>query len=124
MSIPPFPTSEPRLSYAPGSAERATLELDLERQESITVELIATIDARKRSPWGSGDKGRAVAQPMDTCKAAPFRTRADAKAAIQSTVDAAPACRDLAPCADVDCSLKGEGDDPPLASSRLRADLR
>ncbi len=43
ITHPPAPVNEPNLGYAPGSPERAELELELERQESREVELTATI---------------------------------------------------------------------------------
>jgi len=43
ITHPPAPINEPNLTYAPGSPERAALELELKRQEDRTLDLTATI---------------------------------------------------------------------------------
>jgi 1-pyrroline-5-carboxylate dehydrogenase len=89
----PAPVNEPNLTYAPGSPERAALELELKRQEDRQVELTATIGGEKR--MGGGAEIRVV-QPHDhqhvlgVLKSA---TQADAEAAIAAAADAAPGWR-------------------------------
>ena len=43
ITSPPAPVNEPNLTYAPGTPERAALELELKRQEGEQLELTATI---------------------------------------------------------------------------------
>ncbi len=95
ITTPPAPTNEPNLSYAPGSAERAALELELKQQESVTLELTATIGGRKKLGGGAEIT---VSQPHDhqhvlgTLRDA---TKADARAAIAAANAAAPGWRDM-----------------------------
>lgn len=89
----PAPVNEPNLNYAPGSPERAALELELVRLERKTHDFKATIGGRKVAGRGAEIK---VVQPHDhqhvlgTLKSA---TQADAKAAIKAAADAAPGWR-------------------------------
>src|SRR4051812_39524998 len=91
----PAPVNEPNLSYAPGSPERAELELELKRQEGRQLELSATIGGEKR--MGGGAEIRVV-QPHDhqhvlgVLKGA---TKADTEAAVQAALDAAPDWRSM-----------------------------
>ena len=62
ITQPPAPVNEPNLTYAPGSPERAALEVELARQEGRQVELTATIGGRKVT--GSGAE-IPVVQPHD-----------------------------------------------------------
>ncbi|MBD2759109.1 L-glutamate gamma-semialdehyde dehydrogenase [Yimella sp. cx-573] len=95
VTTPPAPINEPVLDYAPGSPERANLELALQQIGSEQVDLPHTI-AGKRVMGG----GRAIGvrQPHDhrsvlgTMKNA---TVGDAQAAVQAAKDAAPAWRAL-----------------------------
>ncbi|MBC9956681.1 L-glutamate gamma-semialdehyde dehydrogenase [Yimella sp. cx-51] len=95
VTTPPAPINEPVLDYAPGSLERANLELALQQIGSEQVDLPHTI-AGKRVMGG----GRAIGvrQPHDhrsvlgTMKNA---TVGDAQAAVRAAKDAAPAWRAL-----------------------------
>ena len=90
ISHPPAPVNETNLTYAPGSPERAALEVELARQEGQQLELTATIGGRK--VMGSGVE-RQVVQPHDhqhvlgTLRSA---GQDDARAAIDAAKDAAP----------------------------------
>ena len=90
ITHPPAPVNEPNLTYAPGSAERAALEVELARQEGQHLELTATIGGRK--VMGSGAEIDVV-QPHDhqhvlgTIRSA---GQDDARAAIEAARDAAP----------------------------------
>ena len=90
----PAPVNEPNLHYAPGSPERAELEVELVRQESTQLELTCTINGEKRM---GGGKEFSVVQPHDhahvlgTGKGA---SKKDAQDAIDAALAAAPAWRD------------------------------
>ena len=95
VTTPPAPVNEPVLDYAPGSPERASLELALVQIGGEQVELPHTIGGRR--VMGDG-KAIAVRQPhahekvLGTLKNA---TVADAEAAVQAAKDAAPGWREL-----------------------------
>jgi 1-pyrroline-5-carboxylate dehydrogenase len=91
----PAPVNEPNLTYAPGSPERAALELELKRQEEQQVELTATIGGVKQ--LGGGDEV-AVVQPHDhqhVLGVLRNSTQDDAKAAVAAAQEAAPGWRAL-----------------------------
>ncbi|HEU4512813.1 MAG TPA: L-glutamate gamma-semialdehyde dehydrogenase [Nocardioidaceae bacterium] len=93
ITHPPAPVNEPNLGYAPGSPERAALELELERQEAREVELTATIGGKKKMGGGAEIP---VVQPHDhqhVLGVMKNSTQADAKAAIAAAQDAAPEWR-------------------------------
>jgi len=95
ITHPPAPVNEPNLTYAPGSPERAALELELKRQEDRTLDLTATIGGTKR--MGGGPEHRVV-QPHDhghVLGVLKNSTQADAQAAIAAAADAAPGWRAL-----------------------------
>ncbi|MDX6323724.1 MAG: 1-pyrroline-5-carboxylate dehydrogenase [Nocardioidaceae bacterium] len=89
ITSPPLPVNEPNLTYAPGTPERAALEVELARQEGTQVDLTATIGGRKVSGGGAEVQ---VTQPHDhhhvlgTLKGA---TKADAQAAVEAAKGAA-----------------------------------
>ncbi|MDQ2756533.1 MAG: L-glutamate gamma-semialdehyde dehydrogenase [Actinomycetota bacterium] len=91
----PAPANEPVLDYAPGSAERAELELALVRLGADRRELPHTIGGRR--VFGTGKKID-VRQPhahrkvLGTMRGA---TLGDARAAVQAAKDAAPGWREL-----------------------------
>jgi 1-pyrroline-5-carboxylate dehydrogenase len=91
----PAPVNEPVLSYAPGSPERAAVEAVLGVQTGQRTELPMTIGGREL--LGGGDQIDVV-QPHDrrhvlgTMRAA---THADAQAAIDAALAAAPRWREL-----------------------------
>jgi 1-pyrroline-5-carboxylate dehydrogenase len=90
ITHPPAPVNEINLTYAPGSPERAALEVELARQEGQQLELTATIGGRK--VMGSGPEIQVV-QPHDhqhvlgTLRSA---GQDDARAAIEAAKEAAP----------------------------------
>jgi 1-pyrroline-5-carboxylate dehydrogenase len=89
----PAPVNEPNLTYAPGTPERAALELELKRQESEQLELTATIGGTKK--MGGGEE-IAVTQPHDhqhVLGALRDATQADARAAVKAAREAAPGWR-------------------------------
>jgi 1-pyrroline-5-carboxylate dehydrogenase len=95
ITTPPAPINEPNLTYAPGTPERAALELELKRQEGVQLDLTATIDGRKK--MGGGEE-ITVVQPHDhghVLGVTRDATQADAKAAVKAAQDAAPGWRAL-----------------------------
>jgi len=95
ITHPPAPVNEPNLTYAPGSPERAALELELKRQEDRTLELTATIGGRKKMGGGAETQ---VVQPHDhghVLGVLKNSTQTDARAAIAAANEAAPGWREL-----------------------------
>jgi len=95
ITQPPAPVNEPNLGYAPGSPERAELELELERQQSSEIRLTATIGGEKRMGGGAEIP---VVQPHDhqhVLGVLKNSTEADARAAIEAAQAAAPEWRAL-----------------------------
>ncbi|HET7358254.1 MAG TPA: L-glutamate gamma-semialdehyde dehydrogenase [Nocardioidaceae bacterium] len=91
----PAPLNEPNLSYAPGSPERAALEVELKNLESKQVDLTATIGGRKKMGGGAEIP---VVQPHDhqhVLGVLKNSTKADARAAIDAARQATPAWRAL-----------------------------
>src|SRR3990170_1230252 len=92
--VPP-PVNEPVLTYAPGTAERAELELTLARMHGDKVELTQTIGGRQEM---GGGRRIDVVEPharrhvLGTMKNA---TAADARAAVAAAKAAAPGWRAL-----------------------------
>ena len=91
----PAPVNEPVLDYAPGSAERASLEAALKAQAAEQVELTMTIGGEQR--LGSGEpidvvQPHARAHVLGTLRNA---THEDAQAAVAAAKAAAPAWRAL-----------------------------
>jgi 1-pyrroline-5-carboxylate dehydrogenase len=95
ITHPPAPINEPNLTYAPGSPERAALELELKRQEDRSLDLTATIGGKKKMGGGAETK---VVQPHDhghVLGVLKNSTQADTRAAIAAAQDAAPGWRAL-----------------------------
>ncbi len=91
----PVPVNEPNLTYAPGSPERAALELALQEQEKQQVELTATIGGRKRMGGGAEIP---VVQPHDhqhVLGVLRNSTQEDAKEAVAAAQEAATEWREL-----------------------------
>ena len=91
ITTPPAPVNEPNLTYAPGTPERAALELELKRQEDVQLDLTATIGGAKKMGGGAETE---VVQPHDhdhVLGVLKNATQADAKAAIKAAREAAPA---------------------------------
>ena len=67
-SVPP-PVNEPVLTYAPGGAERAELELTLARMQGEKIELTQTIGGARS--WGAAAASTSCSRTPDgTCSAA------------------------------------------------------
>jgi 1-pyrroline-5-carboxylate dehydrogenase len=95
ITHPPAPINEPNLTYAPGSPERAALELELKRQEDRALDLTATIGGKKKMGGGTETQ---VVQPHDpghVLGVLKNSTQADARAAIAAANEAAPGWRAL-----------------------------
>jgi 1-pyrroline-5-carboxylate dehydrogenase len=95
ITHPPAPINEPNLTYAPGSPERAALELELKRQEDRALDLTATIGGKKKMGGGTETQ---VVQPHDhghVLGVLKNSTQADARAAIAAASEAAPGWRAL-----------------------------
>ncbi|GAB2753904.1 L-glutamate gamma-semialdehyde dehydrogenase [Nocardioides pakistanensis] len=93
ITQPPAPVNEPNLGYAPGSPERADVEAALAHQESLQVELTATIGGEKRMGGGAEIP---VVQPHDhqhVLGVMRNSTQDDAKAAVAAAQAAAPEWR-------------------------------
>ncbi|MGI8887953.1 MAG: L-glutamate gamma-semialdehyde dehydrogenase [Nocardioidaceae bacterium] len=93
FSTVPQPVNEPNLDYAPGSAERASLQLRLVELQKEPVDLLATIGGEQR--WGSGPEFNVV-QPHNhqhVLGVTRGATQADATAAIEAAAEAAPRWR-------------------------------
>src|SRR5918992_513674 len=87
----PRPANEPVLSYAPGSAERATLEERLKEMSAADpIELTATIGGRSRMAGGPGVGVTMPSHPAHVLGRAAAATEADAAAAIEAAQQAAP----------------------------------
>ncbi|MGY1618255.1 L-glutamate gamma-semialdehyde dehydrogenase [Geodermatophilus sp. SYSU D00691] len=92
--VPP-PRNEPVLSYAPGSPERAALELRLAELADAPFDLTMTVGGQERMPGGPEFE---VVQPHRhgaVLGRSAHATHADAEAAVRAAEDAAPAWRDL-----------------------------
>jgi 1-pyrroline-5-carboxylate dehydrogenase len=93
-SVPP-PVNEPVLTYAPGTAERAELEVTLARMQGERVELTQTIGGRQEL---GGGRRIDVVQPharrhvLGTMKSA---TAAEARSAVTAAKEAAASWRAL-----------------------------
>ena len=95
ISFPPAPTNEPNLTYAPGTPERESLQSEIARLEAEQRDLPAYVGGQWRP--GGGEEIRVV-QPHDhahvlgTTRNA---TTADAQAAVDAALEAAPTWRDM-----------------------------
>jgi 1-pyrroline-5-carboxylate dehydrogenase len=91
----PQPRNEPVLSYAPGSPERARIEQALKTAAAETVEITLTVGGEQRA--GTGDELEVRAPHRRDLVLARGRgsTQADATAAIDAALKAAPAWREL-----------------------------
>jgi 1-pyrroline-5-carboxylate dehydrogenase len=94
-TVPPAPTNEPNLTYAPGNPEREALRVEIEKLERRPKDLKAHIGGRRKAGGGPETE---VVQPHDhqhvlgVFKGA---TQADAQAAIRAAGNAAPDWRRL-----------------------------
>ena len=95
VTTPPAPANEPTRNYAPGSAERASLEAKVKELAGEKVELTATIGGVER--MAGGDRYDVVqphrhAAVLGTSAEA---TSADVAGAVDAALAAGPAWRDL-----------------------------
>jgi len=96
VTVPPLPVNEPVRSYAPGSKERASLEAKLKDLAAAEpVDLTMTIDGVER-----GGTGEAIPVVMPHHHASVLghtwnATSADVQAAVDASLAAAPAWREL-----------------------------
>jgi 1-pyrroline-5-carboxylate dehydrogenase len=91
----PAPRNETVLDYAPGSAERAALEIRLDQLAAEKLELTATIGGEQRMARGERFD---VVQPhrhSAVLGTSAHSTHADAEAAVRAAAEAAPAWADL-----------------------------
>jgi 1-pyrroline-5-carboxylate dehydrogenase len=91
----PAPRNEPVLDYAPGSAERAALELRLAELADAPFELTATIGGEQRMPGGAEFE---VVQPHRHAAVlgrSAHATHADAEAAVAAAKAAKPGWEEL-----------------------------
>ena len=91
----PAPRNEPVLNYAPGSPERAQLELRLGELAESPFELTATIGGEQRMPGGAEFE---VVQPHRHAAVlgrSAHATRPDAEDAVRAAKDAAPGWQEL-----------------------------
>jgi 1-pyrroline-5-carboxylate dehydrogenase len=91
----PVPRNEPVRGYAPGSAERTSLQARLDAMRDDRLDLTMTIDGEQRMAGGETIE---VAQPHrrhDVLGVLGNATRADAEAAVAAAKKAAPAWRAL-----------------------------
>ncbi|WP_125037958.1 L-glutamate gamma-semialdehyde dehydrogenase [Nocardioides sp. LS1] len=96
ISFPPAPTNEPNLTYAPGSPERDALLAEIGRLEATQHDLHAHIGGEFRPAGGEEIK---VVQPHDhqhVLGVTRNSTKADAQAAVDAALDAAPEWRAMA----------------------------
>src|SRR4051812_37142908 len=95
ITTPPAPTNEPNLTYAPGSPERDALVAEIEILEKDQKDLQAHIGGERRSGGGAEIQ---VVQPHDhqhVLGVLRNSTRADAQAAVDAAMAAAPGWRDM-----------------------------
>ncbi|MGH3495975.1 MAG: L-glutamate gamma-semialdehyde dehydrogenase [Nocardioidaceae bacterium] len=91
----PHPINEPVLAYAPGSAERAVLEVRLAELASDRLDLTMTIGGTQQMGGGRAIK---VVQPhahREVLGVLKNATSADARAAVSAAKAAGPAWRDI-----------------------------
>lgn len=93
ISFPPAPTNEPNLTYAPGTPERESLLTEIAALESESRDLPAYVGGEWRA---AGGEEIPVVQPHDhqhVLGVTRNATTADAQAAVDAAIDAAPAWR-------------------------------
>ncbi|MBU2075593.1 MAG: L-glutamate gamma-semialdehyde dehydrogenase [Actinobacteria bacterium] len=93
ISFPPAPTNEPNLTYAPGTPERESLLTEIAALESESRDLPAYVGGEWRACGGEEIQ---VVQPHDhqhVLGVTRNATTADAQAAVDAALDAAPAWR-------------------------------
>lgn len=91
----PAPINEPVLDYAPGSPERGRLEVALAELGSTTHELPHTIGGKRVMGGGKRFEVRRPDARRTVLGVSKGATKADAKAAVDAALAAAPMWRDL-----------------------------
>lgn len=91
----PLPRNEPIRDYAPGSAERASLQAALVEVGGVHHELTVTIDGVRHVPGGTPFDVVAPHDHAHVLGTGADATREDAKGAVEAALRAAPAWRDL-----------------------------
>ncbi len=91
----PSPTNEPVLDHAPGSPERAALEVALAELGSVRHELPHTIGGRRVMGGGKRFEVRQPHARRTVLGVSKGATKADATAAVEAARAAAPGWRDL-----------------------------
>ena len=86
----PAPRNEPVLTYAPGTPERAELQLRLTELAAAPVELTATIGGEQRRPGGPAFDVVAPHRHAQVLGTSAHSTTADATAAVRCAKEAAP----------------------------------
>jgi 1-pyrroline-5-carboxylate dehydrogenase len=94
-TVTPPPRNEPQRTYAPGSAERASLQAALAEMSGQEHELPCTVDGRRFRPGGPAFDVVAPHAHGHVLGRAATATREDAKAAVEAAVRAAPGWREL-----------------------------
>ncbi|MDQ3616997.1 MAG: L-glutamate gamma-semialdehyde dehydrogenase [Actinomycetota bacterium] len=89
----PAPVNEPNLHYAPGSAERAALEIELKVQESQQISFTAAIGGTRKMGGGAEIPVVAPHDHQHVLGVLKNATQADAKAAITAAQTVAPQWR-------------------------------
>ena len=94
ITFPPAPVNEPNLTYAPGSAERAALKVELDKLERRQHDASARTSTAGSAPVAAGRSRSSSRTTTSTCSASSrTRRRADAQAAVKAALDAAPEWR-------------------------------
>jgi 1-pyrroline-5-carboxylate dehydrogenase len=91
----PAPRNEPVLTYAPGTPERAELQLRLAELAASPVELTATIGGEQRLPGGAAFEVVAPHRHAQVLGTSAHSTGTDAAAAVRSAKEAAPGWSEL-----------------------------
>jgi len=91
----PAPRNEPVLTYAPGTPERAELQLRLAELAASPVELTATIGGEQRLPGGAAFDVVAPHRHAQVLGTSAHSTGTDAAAAVRCAKEAAPGWSEL-----------------------------
>jgi 1-pyrroline-5-carboxylate dehydrogenase len=94
-TVTPVPRNEPQRTYAPGSPERASLQVTLAELGGRDHELPVTVDGRRYLPGGPAFEVVAPHAHAHVLGRAATATREDAKGAVEAALRAAPAWRGL-----------------------------
>jgi len=95
VTTPPAPANEPTRSYAPGSAERASLEAKVKELAGEQVELTATIGGVERMAGGERIDVVAPHRHRHVLGVSAQATAQDVTAAVRTARNAGPGWREL-----------------------------